>query len=205
VPDNLDPMSTRSVVFAVAILMLGIGMTPFHLTREVGSLLIVISLLMLAYLYATRKANDLPDVRDGLEEKRSAWRDMAVRFDNIDPRIWADWFSEGYGFDGLEHGELWTVRGDGLDISQCETLCKIAGAMLLNSAESIKMSDKVLTRSDDMYRWLYFLEERRGSKSSGTGSSAARGFVKQTTVRTIKSVAKSSSVTCLEIASNELW
>lgn len=90
--------------------------------------------------------------------------------------------------------------------SQCEALCRLAGAMLLKSPKVLaSLSEKVRTRSDDVFRWLYFISERKNIFTRELTSDVRVGMErKQGSGKTIPSLSTHSANACLECAAKEI-
>ncbi len=86
--------------------------------------------------------------------------------------------------------------------SHCEALCEIAGHLLMQS-RSVTLSERVRTRTDDAWRWLYFLKEKRGLRDVSSGTSSARGFVKKTESGDIANFADVCVAACTELSIKE--
>ena len=89
----------------------------------------------------------------------SEWRDLAGRFEKYkNSLVFADW-QETEG-----ENDYWAVRGGvqgGADARECESLCRLAGAMLRRSARVFSsLSDIARSELNDVKRWLFFLKER---------------------------------------------
>jgi len=137
------------------------------------------------------------------------WKDLSSKFDKIPAQYArAEWYSESLDNDGKLAGERWMVRGEFGERygSYCESLCQLAGAMLLKSPHvSSGLSQKVKSRSNEVWRWLYFLREKPGTaKTSATGQSIVRGFSVETRKEVIDSLPLECSKACLECAAREL-
>ena len=137
------------------------------------------------------------------------WKDLASKFQRI-PHAYvrAEWHSETLNWDGNLVGERWAIRDmyDNQFASQCEALCRLGGAMLLKSPKvSSRLSEKVRTRTDDVYRWLYFVAEREGmAMKEMTGKVTVRTEKKEHWMKTIESLSMHSANGCLECAAKEI-
>jgi hypothetical protein len=137
------------------------------------------------------------------------WKELAAKFSRFPPSyVRAEWLSETIDWEGKPVGEQWDIRDDWKRqfADDCESLCKLAGAMLLKSPKiSPHLSQRVKSRSNDAWRWLYFLTETRGSlKITGTGETVVRGFRKANKNGTISELAPESARACIECAAKEL-
>jgi hypothetical protein len=85
----------------------------------------------------------------------SEWQQLSNRFNALPTNIRADWQT-------LQKEELWSISGI-QGRADCESVCKLAGAMLLKSPRVlVGLSDKVKTEQDNLRRWLHFLKEAKG-------------------------------------------
>ncbi len=102
-------------VIGGGISLIGVGLTPF-VNKAIGVLLIPvgIAVIVLARFIGSGDDHDAP-------ERRAAWRDLATKFEKVPKHIWAEWYSEGFGFDGQPHGESWNIR-DGKGVTDDLTL-----------------------------------------------------------------------------------
>ncbi len=82
----------------------------------------------------------------------SDWQALASRFEKLPNGIRADWNRMSNGV------ETWSIGGTAR--VECESLCQLAGAMLLRSARvAANLSEVVRGVSNPAHRWLYFLKE----------------------------------------------
>lgn len=142
------------------------------------------------------------------------WKDLASRFDMFQSQhIRATWFSESLNWDGTDVGEQWYVQDDayavGPSVSQtkdCESLCRLAGAMLLQSPRlKERLSAKVRSRSNDMWRWLYFLKDEKNAIGKlSPGSAFANGRKIETQSGDIENLAATCGRACIECAAEEV-
>ncbi len=154
-------------LWGVATMLVGAAISVIA-GKVVAVILLLIGLVLLVYSFARS---------DSATEKSvsGSWRELAKRFDEIShremnrPKPYAMWGSESIGA-----GEKWSISHD--ETHECADLCKIAGALLLKSSK-IALSQKIGTRTDDAWKWLYYLKENgEGFKMSFSGESRSRGF-----------------------------
>jgi hypothetical protein len=82
----------------------------------------------------------------------SDWQALGSRFEKLPTGIRADWNRMSNGV------ETWNIGGTSK--VECESLCQLAGAMLLRSAKvAANLSEVVRGVSNPAHRWLYFLKE----------------------------------------------
>lgn len=110
-----------------------------------------------------RLQRDLQEINNEIEARRAGgapqtksiapeWRSLAAEFQKIQKDIRAEWNRDINGV------ESWDVRG-GVQSSECEAFCKLAGATLLKSPRIVaSLSKEVLAESNVLFRWLYFLK-----------------------------------------------
>lgn len=107
------------------------------------------------------KADDhLQSLKRQLESRSLAaeWKELSDRFARGDPNTFADWHRQTDG------SERWEIRGH-WKVRECESLCKLAGAMLLRSPKVLsRLSDKLLNQNDHTTRWLDFLVESKSGR-----------------------------------------
>jgi hypothetical protein len=137
------------------------------------------------------------------------WKELAQKFDEFTPSyVRAEWMSETLDWNGKLVGEFWLVRDDWNNqfAPRCQALCEIAGAMLAKSPKvSRALSKTVKTRSDNVYRWLYFISEKQGVlKIDGHGTSTVAGTTVKTKSGTIHDLPAACSTACLECAAKEV-
>ena len=137
------------------------------------------------------------------ESMAEHWKKLAADFEVLghDKNNYtvAHWNSEA-----VDTGEQWVIGYD--DHRKCEALCSLAGALLLKSPKiSATLSEKVKTRSNDSWKWLYYLKENhRGFNLTTRGISSARGFNVETEGGTIEHLPAVSASVCIECAAREL-
>jgi len=137
------------------------------------------------------------------------WKDLASRFQKFPAAyVRAEWYSEHLDERGNRVGERWMIRDDWKNqyASQCEALCRLAGAMLLKSPKVSKtLSEKVRSRSDDVWRWLYFLAERDGViQKIMTGETKVGRERLETWMKMITQLTLHSGSACLDCAAKEI-
>lgn len=135
------------------------------------------------------------------------WKDLASRFEAFPVSyVRAEWMSEGLDWNGSRIGERWDIRNDIPEFArQCEALCKLAGKMLLSSKNiSPTLSEKVRSRSNDAWRWLYFLDEHKLARVSAEGQTIIRTERIETVMKEIVSLPKKSALVCIECAAKEI-
>lgn len=136
------------------------------------------------------------------------WKELAYKFEGIQSKyVRATWISETLDFHGGAVGEQWYITDDSqTDGGKTgESLCKFAGAMLLQSPKvSLRLSQKVSSRSDDAWRWLYFLKDKWALEHPGTGNTWAGGRHMKNQSGSIEDLAAVSARACLECAAEEL-
>ena len=122
------------------------------------------------------------------------WQALASRFEKLPNDLRADW---NRGSDGIES---WRICG-GARIEECESLCQLAGAMLLRSANvAVNLSEAIRSESDQIYRWLYFLKEtQRGLRDYQYGLEQEEdGTKKPFYYGSIRELARLSYTTCIK-------
>jgi hypothetical protein len=128
----------------------------------------------------------------------SEWQQLSNRFSALPKHIRADWQT-------LQKEELWSVSGlQGR--ADCESICKLAGAMLLKSPHmAVGLSDKVKAEKNNLRRWLHFLKEvkgisdfQRGSEQHDDGTQSPLYFGR------INDLSEVSARVCIECATVEL-
>jgi hypothetical protein len=184
-------------------MFIGLGLTPFFTTQKLGIALLVLGVGLLLYsIFASQGSAPTSTAAD----RRQAWHELAKQFEQVPGFFWVEWYSEGHGFDGKPHGESWLFRAGSTQyeqqLKQCEALCQIAGSLLLRS--SVGLSQKIRSRSNDAWRWLYYLKEKGNGRLSSTGTSTAHGFTVPTESWDIKEIGKISQLACLEISQKEI-
>ncbi len=143
------------------------GLLWIVLDRELSTKAAILGMCSFAGVVLIIHRNDLAKLfrenkngatRDWVAE----WKQVAERFEQIPSKqVRAVWNSESIdaGF-GQPVGEQWFISG-GDEAKDCESLCILAGVMILQSpAISKLLSEKVRSRSVDSWRWLYFIKER---------------------------------------------
>jgi hypothetical protein len=185
----------------------------FMVGGTMGAILFgALGLIGIVYLHHFYKRNEMP--ASGNQNSES-WKELAARFSAISARhtdirmrVRAEWHSERLDNEGKEVCETWQIRDDWRDgaAHNCEALCNLAGAMLLKSPKvSASLSRKVHTRSDDAWRWLYFLDENPGvSTVSFTSITAVNRSIREYQKKTIQDIAGVSSIVCIECAAKEI-
>lgn len=135
------------------------------------------------------------------------WNELAGKFERIRQTVRAEWYSESLDWEAKPVGEQWMIRDDfDADAAKtCEALCHLAGAMLMKSPQiSQRLSEKVRSRSNDAWRWLYFLTEKPGTaKTYAKGNGVVHGFRYEGEGRVIERLASESARRCIENAAAE--
>jgi hypothetical protein len=92
------------------------------------------------------------------------WKDLAADFRRINnDSVRADWSRTGDG------SEAWRVCGGG-NHQDCESLCKLAGAMLAKSKKIFALlPENRRLQSDSLYIWLDFLKDSGNMNRTGHG------------------------------------
>lgn len=86
------------------------------------------------------------------------WKDLADRFKALPHAalVRADWLRSDNG------EESWMIMG-GKQEAKCQSLCRLAGALLMRSPNILrKLTTGVSTDLDLGCRWLYFLKDKYG-------------------------------------------
>jgi hypothetical protein len=127
------------------------------------------------------------------------WKELAARFEKLPSGIRAD-----YQIDRKDQAttyDSWMIIGD--NHRSCETLCKYAGILLLNSPNALKhASDVTQQQSNPIWRWLYFLKDHGAARSNGLPPTSDDGTIYL--LGSISDLAPSSARMCIECAAQEL-
>ena len=87
---------------------------------------------------------------------RADWLQLAKDFESCPQQLRAE-----YSRHGLPGQDSWYIGG-WTPSDKCKSLCRMAGTMLISSRQvRYALSEEVRPVSDPIYRWLYFLKERR--------------------------------------------
>ncbi|MBI3646279.1 MAG: hypothetical protein HY233_09985 [Acidobacteriales bacterium] len=190
--------------FAVALTTLGIAATFLFGGPTAGIIFLILGIIFLVVWF---RSQDSP--ARAVFDWSAEWKELAEKFERIPSKhVRATWISETLNFDGTDVGEQWYM-GDDSNVTgakeECGALCKLAGAMLLKSPViSGRLSEKVRTRSDDTWRWLYFLKEKVGLEHLGNGDTWAGGRHIKDQSGSIENLAAVSARICTECTAEEL-
>jgi hypothetical protein len=169
------------------------------------------AIAIVALLISFFKAwNEQVNAREVLEVRPAAvsareWKELASQFKQMPNGARADWYQSLNAETQAVMAESWDVRGN--TSAECEALCKNAGAMLLRSPHILpRLSDRIRTQPDHIWRWLYFLKESRRAVPAGIGEGFTRvGNVKTTTAcESIENLASVSATACMECSADEI-
>ncbi len=143
--------------------------------------------------------------RMAAEEEREAvrssdWQQLADRFDKLPNDIRADW-----NRCGRPPIESWRITG-GHGAKDCESLCTLAGAMLLKSRTvRFKMDESISAEQNTMHRWLYYLKCTNGLDRSQSGmETLADGTRCGVHFGSINELARVSARACIGCAAMEM-
>lgn len=188
---------TKPEWLGIVVALLIAGATFTFAGWRAGLVCFGLAIIVLFVWHHAREPEKLPD--------SDTWKELATRFSRLDVNLEAEWMSESLDMDGKPVGDTWRIRGPYQD-EQCEALCQLAGAMLMKSPKlRARLSDKVISRTNDAWRWLYFLAEHPGvARDSGYGDVTVRGFKKEMLHRTIKELAAQSHNACIRCAAREV-
>jgi hypothetical protein len=130
------------------------------------------------------------------------WKELEGRFRQCAKSgVYAEFFQEAPG--GTEH---WTILAPSrpADGSDCRSLCKLAGRLLVKSpGVSRSLSIDLRSEPDDVLRWLYFLKGNNGLTNIINGNRIDHGEVVATSVTgRIMDLANMSARACIECAAN---
>ena len=190
-------------------MIVAIGLYERWLGHSIGSGLywiLALSLLVMAAFLVWRDAyRKLADLERTSPVTNADWQDLAGKFSRFPPTyVFAIWRSET-----LDFPEQWEITDEWNKqfSNDCESLCQLAGAMLLKSPNvASRLSTKVASRTNDAWRWLYFLAEKQGVlKITGVGTAAGRSGVNRGhETGTISELTAVSARACIDCASKEV-
>ncbi len=128
----------------------------------------------------------------------SEWQALASRFEKLPADVRADW---NRGSDGIES---WSIRAHGHE--ECESLCKLAGAMLLRSPRvSAELDETLRSEEAEVARWLYFLKKAKGLSDYQYGlEQIAENEQKPIYFGSIHGLASLSYRMCIECSAKEI-
>jgi hypothetical protein len=132
--------------------------------------------------------------------KGSDWTALADRFKQLPFGITAYW--SRYGRPATE---TWRVNS-GLAGKECESLCRLAGAMLLRSPKANGSLDaRIRLQPDSLYRWLYFLRQSTHLNNYMAATEVLDDGRKSTTqTACINDLAQVSMRACIDCAAQEM-
>lgn len=116
-----------------------------------GILFVGAALVVWAVLRPEKNASE----REAKNATADEWKDLADRFKTLGAHVRADWeqWNSSTG--------LWRIAG-GKETAKCESLCRLAGAMLMRSPNTLAIFPVKESEPELGCRWLYFLKDRYG-------------------------------------------
>jgi hypothetical protein len=155
-----------------------------------------------AWLAENTLRTELESAASGLTTMRDwsgDWKELADKFERYAAhRIRADWQHSSQG------GNQWRVCGGSNDATRnCESLCKLAGALLLTSpGVSSELSMDIRSEQDKLLRWLYYLKEKVGLTSTQYALESVGEKKTVLVFGSISSLATVSATVCIECAAS---
>jgi len=132
------------------------------------------------------------------------WKELSGKFEKVGLDASAQWNCNRRNNQTIL--ETWSLSGTYR--KPCETLCKVAGTMLLKSPNAcLGMSEFARGQSDPVWRWLFFLKENHDAMSSNSPFGGLPPTDNEGTIYLmgrIPNLAQVSALVCTECAALEL-
>lgn len=134
-------------------------------------------------------------------ERQQQWLALADRFKQIrDSSLNAEWSRTD-----PPGTEEWTIDGTRSSVQDAEALCRLAGAMLTDSAKiAPNLSSQIREQNDPSWRWLYFLKDRYRLEDTIEAEGHSRGIEHSSVGGSIESLAAVSARGCIECSAMEI-